>query len=201
MSVVLNCGLSCGSRCPSDFIWYHLFRNPKYHHTAGEAYSTNHFYHYFRICFDRIWNLEVYCNKHHIMSLSCMYMCVYMKYNWSVYTEDLSMILLLSFSFVRGYNIGVRLIEDFLARSSVGRCHDFRETADVIAKVSEFQPIRAWLQHFYEIHWSMERKSVPITMEIFRMSVHSPVGGNLNVYPFSLLFIISWIIHEEKNPF
>ncbi|XP_028674728.1 trafficking protein particle complex subunit 3 isoform X1 [Erpetoichthys calabaricus] len=36
----------------------------------------------------------------------------------------------------RGYNIGVRLIEDFLARSSVGRCHDFRETADVIAKVA-----------------------------------------------------------------
>ena len=36
----------------------------------------------------------------------------------------------------RGYNIGVRLIEDLLARSNVGRCHDFRETADVIAKVS-----------------------------------------------------------------
>lgn len=35
----------------------------------------------------------------------------------------------------RGYNIGVRLVEDFLARSNVGRCHDFRETADVIAKV------------------------------------------------------------------
>ena len=34
-----------------------------------------------------------------------------------------------------GYNIGVRLIEDFLARSNVGRCQDFRETADVIAKV------------------------------------------------------------------
>jgi hypothetical protein len=33
-----------------------------------------------------------------------------------------------------GYNIGVRLIEDFLARSGVGRCSDFRETADVIAK-------------------------------------------------------------------
>lgn len=27
------------------------------------------------------------------------------------------------------------MIEDFLARSNVGRCHDFRETADVIAKV------------------------------------------------------------------
>ncbi|XP_054079836.1 trafficking protein particle complex subunit 3 isoform X1 [Rissa tridactyla] len=35
-----------------------------------------------------------------------------------------------------GYNIGVRLIEDFLARSNVGRCHDFRETADVIAKIA-----------------------------------------------------------------
>ncbi|KAK1340206.1 hypothetical protein QTO34_018771 [Cnephaeus nilssonii] len=35
-----------------------------------------------------------------------------------------------------GYNIGVRLIEDFLARSNVGKCHDFRETADVIAKVA-----------------------------------------------------------------
>ncbi|XP_070568296.1 trafficking protein particle complex subunit 3-like [Ptychodera flava] len=33
-----------------------------------------------------------------------------------------------------GYNIGVRIVEDFLARSNVGRCHDFRETADVIAK-------------------------------------------------------------------
>ncbi|XP_033111948.1 trafficking protein particle complex subunit 3-like [Anneissia japonica] len=33
-----------------------------------------------------------------------------------------------------GYNIGVRLVEDFLARSNIGRCHDFRETADVIAK-------------------------------------------------------------------
>src|SRR5436190_10977970 len=36
---------------------------------------------------------------------------------------------------IRGYNIGVRLIEDFLAKSNTGRCRDFRETADVIAKV------------------------------------------------------------------
>ncbi|CAF1321997.1 unnamed protein product [Adineta ricciae] len=34
-----------------------------------------------------------------------------------------------------GYNIGVRLIDDFLARNpNVGRCHDLRETADVLAK-------------------------------------------------------------------
>ena len=43
-------------------------------------------------------------------------------------------------SVCRGYNIGVRLVEDFLARSNVGRCHDFRETADVIAKVHATRP-------------------------------------------------------------
>lgn len=34
-----------------------------------------------------------------------------------------------------GYNIGVRLIEDFLARSNVGRCANFKETGEAIAKV------------------------------------------------------------------
>ena len=40
-----------------------------------------------------------------------------------------------SVSCCRGYNIGVRLIEDFLARTQQGRCHDLKETADVLAKV------------------------------------------------------------------
>lgn len=39
---------------------------------------------------------------------------------------------------LRGYNIGVRLIDEFLAKSNVSRCVDFRETADVIAKVLFF---------------------------------------------------------------
>ncbi|EKM82537.1 hypothetical protein AGABI1DRAFT_68245 [Agaricus bisporus var. burnettii JB137-S8] len=34
-----------------------------------------------------------------------------------------------------GYNIGTRLIEDFLAKSNVSRCADFRETGEVVAKV------------------------------------------------------------------
>jgi len=34
-----------------------------------------------------------------------------------------------------GYNIGTRLIEDFLARSNLGRCSDFREVGEVVAKV------------------------------------------------------------------
>ena len=34
-----------------------------------------------------------------------------------------------------GYNMGVRMVEDFLARNpQVGRCSDFRETADVLSK-------------------------------------------------------------------
>ncbi|KAI8391459.1 transport protein particle complex subunit [Radiomyces spectabilis] len=34
-----------------------------------------------------------------------------------------------------GYNIGQRLIEDFLAKSGIGRCAEFRDTAEAISKV------------------------------------------------------------------
>ena len=34
-----------------------------------------------------------------------------------------------------GFNIGLRLIEDFLARSNTGQCTNFRETAEMISKV------------------------------------------------------------------
>ncbi|KAI9848292.1 MAG: transport protein particle 22 kDa subunit [Sclerophora amabilis] len=34
-----------------------------------------------------------------------------------------------------GYNIGLRLIDDFLAKSNTGRCANFRETAEMISKV------------------------------------------------------------------
>jgi len=35
-----------------------------------------------------------------------------------------------------GYNIGLRLIEDFLSKSNIGRCSNFKETAEAIAKVN-----------------------------------------------------------------
>jgi hypothetical protein len=38
-----------------------------------------------------------------------------------------------------GYNIGLRLIEDFLAKAanvSLGNCTNFRETAEVMSKVT-----------------------------------------------------------------
>ncbi|CEP19357.1 hypothetical protein [Parasitella parasitica] len=34
-----------------------------------------------------------------------------------------------------GYNIGQRMIEDFLARSGIGRCSEFRDTAEAVSKV------------------------------------------------------------------
>ncbi|KAF2839469.1 TRAPP I complex, partial [Patellaria atrata CBS 101060] len=34
-----------------------------------------------------------------------------------------------------GYNIGLRLIEDFLAKSNTGSCASFRDTAEMISKV------------------------------------------------------------------
>ena len=39
-----------------------------------------------------------------------------------------------------GYNIGVRLIEDFLAKTNLVRCGNFRETADQISKASQTVP-------------------------------------------------------------
>ncbi|CCH43058.1 Trafficking protein particle complex subunit 3 [Wickerhamomyces ciferrii] len=34
-----------------------------------------------------------------------------------------------------GYSIGIRLIEDFLAKTGTGRCVSFKETAEVISKI------------------------------------------------------------------
>ncbi|KAL5457503.1 hypothetical protein EMCRGX_G034769 [Ephydatia muelleri] len=33
-----------------------------------------------------------------------------------------------------GYNIGIRLVEDFLSRSGQNRCHDLKEAAEVLTK-------------------------------------------------------------------
>lgn len=37
-----------------------------------------------------------------------------------------------------GYNIGLRLIDEFLAKSGINACQDFRDTCEVIAKVGRF---------------------------------------------------------------
>ena len=45
----------------------------------------------------------------------------------------------------RGYNIGIRLIDEFLAKSKTSRCGDFRETAEKVAKVTLFDPVKCTL--------------------------------------------------------
>ena len=39
-----------------------------------------------------------------------------------------------------GYNIGMRLVEDFFAKSGTQRCANLRETAESISKVCEINP-------------------------------------------------------------
>lgn len=34
----------------------------------------------------------------------------------------------------RGYNMGIRLVDEFLAKAKISRCSSFRDTADVVAK-------------------------------------------------------------------
>ena len=41
-----------------------------------------------------------------------------------------------------GYNIGMRIIEDFLAKSNTGRCGNFRDTAEMISKVGSVELCR-----------------------------------------------------------
>ena len=50
-----------------------------------------------------------------------------------------------------GYNIGTRLIEDFLAKSGIGRCADFREVGEVVSKVSVFD-------HLFRKHRTVKRR-------------------------------------------
>ncbi|CAH6721299.1 trafficking protein particle complex subunit Bet3p [[Candida] jaroonii] len=60
-----------------------------------------------------------------------------------------------------GYNIGCRLIEEFLSKTGVQRCQTFKETADVISKIGfkmflNIQPLIA--------NWSNDGKVVSLIL-------------------------------------
>lgn len=56
----------------------------------------------------------------------------------------------------RGYNIGIRLIDEFLAKSGVNGCHDFKDTAEVVAKVA----FKMFLGVNAEVaHWNAENNA------------------------------------------
>ncbi|WBW73678.1 TRAPP I, II and III complex Rab GEF subunit Bet3 [Schizosaccharomyces osmophilus] len=61
-----------------------------------------------------------------------------------------------------GYNIGIRLIEDFLARTEWQRCVDFRETAETVAKVG----FKMFLNVTPVVtDWSEEDKTFTLTLD------------------------------------
>jgi trafficking protein particle complex subunit 3 len=76
-----------------------------------------------------------------------------------------------------GYNIGMRLIEDFLAKSNATRCGNFRETADMISRVSrnEWPRAKAYIakvgfKMFLNItptvtNWTSDNKSFSLLFE------------------------------------
>lgn len=57
-----------------------------------------------------------------------------------------------SLPYSRGYNIGIRLIDDFLANSGAGKCATLKDTADVIAKTAfkSFLGVTATVSSFDE---------------------------------------------------
>ena len=61
-----------------------------------------------------------------------------------------------------GYNIGVRLIEDFLAKSNTGQCSNFRETAEMISKVG----FKVFMNIVPAVTgWSQDGKSFALVLE------------------------------------
>ena len=61
-----------------------------------------------------------------------------------------------------GYNIGLRLVEDFLAKSNTGTCNSFRETAEIISKVGFkiFMNITPLVTN-----WNQENKAFTLVFE------------------------------------
>eukprot|EP00177_Eucheuma_denticulatum_P003644 GFKZ01006604.1.p1 GENE.GFKZ01006604.1~~GFKZ01006604.1.p1 ORF type:complete len:187 (-),score=38.37 GFKZ01006604.1:202-762(-) len=61
-----------------------------------------------------------------------------------------------------GYNIGVRLVEDLLAKSRVGPCANLKETAETIAKVG----VKMYLGAGASVgNWSADEKSFGVIFE------------------------------------
>eukprot|EP00039_Didymoeca_costata_P028911 m.22535 g.22535 ORF g.22535 m.22535 type:complete len:176 (-) comp7409_c0_seq3:1186-1713(-) len=81
-----------------------------------------------------------------------------------------------------GYNIGVRLIDDFLAHSGVGKCNDFRETAEVIAKVG----FKMFLGITPNIsHWSSDSKACSLILEDNPLSTFVELPDEFNELQYS----------------
>ena len=92
-----------------------------------------------------------------------------------------------------GYNIGLRLIEDYLAKSNtMRRCASFRETADMIAKVSHpSSPLRPTLPASLLVNL-VSPPSFQVGFKIFLNITPTVTNWTSDGKQFSLVF--------EENP-
>ena len=63
-----------------------------------------------------------------------------------------------------GYNIGTRLVDEFMARSGAGRCHSFEETAEVVARTA-FKMFLGVPAAVAPQSWSPDKASFALTLE------------------------------------
>ncbi|KAK1927321.1 NO signaling/Golgi transport ligand-binding domain-containing protein [Papiliotrema laurentii] len=91
-----------------------------------------------------------------------------------------------------GYNIGTRLIEDFLARTGLQRCSSFAETAEVVSKVSRSTQIES-LPYIPELRTVAFKTFLNITPTIS----FPPASATA---PSSLPQPSEFILNLEENP-
>lgn len=97
-----------------------------------------------------------------------------------------------------GYNIGMRLIEDFLARSSLGRCTDFREVGEVVAKVRTPMPSKRPQVHAKIVSQKVGFKSF---LNITPVVTHvAPASRPNNLQQQGTVAGSSFVLTLEENP-
>lgn len=110
-----------------------------------------------------------------------------------------------------GYNMGVRIIEDFLAKTSTGRCMDLKDTADKIQSGFRMylgvQPnVANWSQAGDEFSFIMDSNPLTDLVEIpdnlrnlkYCNIICGAIRGALEMVQ---LDVQSWIVQVKKNHF
>ncbi len=63
-----------------------------------------------------------------------------------------------------GFNIGTRIVDEFMARSGAGRCHSFEETAEVLGR-GAFKMFLGTAATVPAAGWSADKTSFALVLE------------------------------------
>lgn len=63
-----------------------------------------------------------------------------------------------------GFNVGTRIVDEFMARSGAGRCHSFEETAEVLARTG-FKMFLGTAAQIAPQSWSADKSSFALTID------------------------------------